>query len=176
LNYATSTDIHLRSLPSKQFLYSVNPANGQEMEATRAEFEYDKYDTSFGHAPIADCPNISGHDPAFSVSYQTRGNLTSTRRWLNTASNWISVYQQYDKAGNVVRAIDARGYATLFDYTDRYGSPDGEARSNSAPTELFTAGKFSYALPTLSTNPLLQAGYTQYDYYLGGPVDGEDAN
>ena len=174
VNYATNTDIHIRSLPSKQFVYSVNPSNGQETEATRAEFEYDKYDTSQGHALIADCPNISGHDSAFSVGYHQRGNLTSTRRWLNTQSNWISIFQQYDMAGNVVKTIDARGYATLFDYTDRFGLPDGEARSNSSPTELFVAGKFSYAFPTLSTNPLLHTTYTQYDYYLGGPIDAED--
>jgi len=75
-----------------------------------------------------------------------------------------------------VTAVDARGYATTVDYSDCFGSPDGNARLNSAPVELSSVGKTSYAFPTLATNALGQTAYTQFDYYLGRPVDGEDAN
>ena len=174
--YASSSSIHLRSLPFNHSVHAVNPSTGQETEASRAEFEYDRYDTSQGHALLADCPNISGHDTAFSLSYNTRGNLTATKRWLNTENTWITIYQQFDMAGNVVRAIDPRGYATVFDHTDRFGSPDGEARSNLSPQDLFSVGQFSYAFATSETNPLAHTSYTQYDYHLGVSVDAEDAN
>jgi YD repeat-containing protein len=62
----------------------------------------------------------------------------------------------------------------LFDYNDRFGVPKGEARSNTAPAEL--AGQASYAFATRVTNALGHTAYTQYDYYLGRPIDAEDPN
>lgn len=73
-----------------------------------------------------------------------------------------------------MKAIDGRGYATNLYYDDCFGAPDGNARINSAPTEL--AGFSSFALVTKVTNALGQSSYAQFDYYLGKPVDGEDAN
>jgi len=37
-------------------------------------------------------------------------------------------------------------------------------------------GQMSYAFPTKVTNALGHEAYTQYDYYLGRPVDSEDLN
>jgi len=51
-------------------------------------------------------------------------------------------------AGNVVKTTDARGYETLFDFTDRYGAPDGEAQGTTPPPEL--GGQKSYAFATRS--------------------------
>jgi YD repeat-containing protein len=79
-------------------------------------------------------------------------------------------------AGNVVKAIDARGNATTFDFTDRFGAPNGDAEANTSPTELSTPGQASYAFATKVTNALNQSAYVQFDYYLGKPVDAEDAN
>lgn len=86
----------------------------------------------------------------------------------------MSTYAQYDVAGNVVYAIDARGKPTTFAFDDRFGAPNGNAQANTPPTEL--AGSSAFALPTLVTNALNETVYTQYDYYLGKPVDVEDVN
>ncbi len=73
-----------------------------------------------------------------------------------------------------MKAVNGRGIATDIDFSDRFGSPDDEACSNAGAPEL--AGGFSYAFPTKVTDALGHTAYTQYDYYLGGPVNSEDAN
>lgn len=75
---------------------------------------------------------------------------------------------------SAVKAIDAKGNITDFDFPDRYGSADGEARANSGAAELGAQG--SYAFPTMVTNSANHITYTQFDFYTGKPVDGEDAN
>jgi RHS repeat-associated protein len=172
--YDTNTNIHLRSLPSQQLVYAVNPSTGAETLASQITYEYDLYDGSPNHSPLVDRPSISGLDSGFTTGYTTRGNVTKVRRWLDTPSSWIDIYAQYDIAGNVVKAIDGRGYATDFEFIDRFGSPNGESRANTAPPEL--DGQTSYAFPTKVTDALGQTTYTQYDYYLGRAVDGEDHN
>lgn len=173
-NYATDTNIHLRNLPKQTQVYSVNPSTGAETLAAQTDYEYDRYDASAGHAALQNRTSISGLDSGFTTGYQTRGNVTAVSRWLNTTGGSITTYQQYDIAGNVVKSIDGRGYATTYDYTDRFGSPDGNARSNSAPFEL--GGLSSYAFASAATNALGHTAYTQVDYYTGKPVDAEDAN
>jgi len=79
-----------------------------------------------------------------------------------------------DVAGNVLKSIDARGNATSFEFADRFGAPDSEAQSNIAPSEL--GGLTSYAFTTKITNAANHIAYAQFDYYLGRPVNGEDAN
>jgi RHS repeat-associated protein len=174
-NYANDNNIHLRNLPLREIVYSVNPGTGAQTWAAQTEYECDKYDGSSNHAPLLNRPNITGLDAAFTTSYTTRGNVTQVNRWLNSGgSSVVSTYAQYDIAGSIVKAIDARSYATEFDFTDRFGSPDGEARSNSGASEL--AGQTTYAFPTKVTDALGHEAYTQYDYYLGRPVDSEDPN
>jgi YD repeat-containing protein len=77
-------------------------------------------------------------------------------------------------AGNVVKTTDARGYETLFDFTDRYGAPDGEAQGTTPPSEL--GGQKSYAFATRVTNAAGHISFAQFDYYVGKPVNGEDPN
>jgi RHS repeat-associated protein len=177
--------IHLRSLPKQ---VSVFDAGG--VERARTTFEYDKY-TDANHAALVPRQSISGLCDGTSLrcpggpnftdpSYLTRGNPTATTRYLLNSSGQVtgsvSGYAQYDVAGNVVKSIDARGFATTFDFSDRFGAPDGDARANAGSTELNNAGQYSYAFPTLITNALGQTSYMQFDYYLGRPVDAEDAN
>jgi len=165
----------LLSLPSRMSLYD---ANGNER--ARTTFEYDNYSSDSNHAYLTNRSDISGFDPSFSTIYTRRGNTTSTTQYLligsGVVTGSITAYLQYDIAGNPVKAIDVRGYLTTFDYSDRFGSPDGEARSNSSPTELSSLGQSSYAFPTAVTNPMGQTAYTQSDYYLSQPVDTEDVN
>ena len=178
----------MRSLPLQHRVYSVNPSNGAETIVAQTDYEYDRYDSSAHHADLVNRANISGiigrnglkpaegYNPMNDIA---RGNLTATSAWLNTTGGAITTYLQYDIAGNVVKSIDAgrsdgSRSATVLDYTDRYGSPDGEAQSNSAPASL--NGQSSFAFATFTTNALGHVSYIQFDYYLGKSVDVEDAN
>ncbi|MBS1786920.1 MAG: RHS repeat protein [Acidobacteria bacterium] len=174
-----SSDYHIRNLPAKQYVYSVNTSNGTETKIAQTEYEYDKYDTSTYHANLVARSGISGLDSGYaSTSTVARGNVTKTTSYSDAAglTGAVSTHQQYDVAGNVVVAIDARGKSTTFDYSDRYGAPSGEARANSAPSELSSVSQTSFAFPTKITNALSHEVYTQFDYYLGKVVDREDAN
>jgi RHS repeat-associated protein len=178
-----ANNIHLRSLPTQQFVYD----SGDTLRA-KTSFEYDNYNADTTHAGLVTRYSISGlcdgssqcpGGPNFAdANYQTRGNVTATTRYLLNTSGGvtgsISTFAQYDVAGNVVKAIDGRSCATTVDYTDRFGTPDGEARSNPGPTAL--GGQVSYAFATSITNCLGHTVYGQFDYYLGQAVDGEDAN
>ena len=173
---------HLRSLPKQQSVYD---AGG--VERARTTYEYDNYASDANHAALMPRSNISGLctvitsptlcDNTNPPGYLSRGNVTATTRSLlvnGSVTGSISAYAQYDIVGNVVKAIDGRGYATNIDYNDRFGAPDGEAQSNSAPALL--AGLTSFAFATKVTNAFSQTSYGQFDYYLGRPVDGEDVN
>jgi RHS repeat-associated protein len=168
----TDTGVYLRSLPSQVSVY-----DGSGAEKARTTFEYDNYIPDSNHAGLLNRTSISGLDSGFTTSYLTRGNATATTRYLlvgGAVTGSITSYSQYDIAGNVVKTIDGRGYATNLYYDDSFGAPNGNARINSAPTEL--GGLSSFALVTKVTNALNQSSYGQFDYYLGKPVDGEDVN
>jgi RHS repeat-associated protein len=165
----TSTNVHIRSLPTQQQVFDA-----AGVERARATYEYDNYAADTYHSPLVARSLISGLDSSFNTSYQTRGNATGVSKWLLPAGTAISSYAQYDIAGNTVKAIDGRGYQMTFDFSDRYGAPDGDARANSSPVELGTQS--SFAFPTSITNALGQTGYMQHDYYTGAAVNGEDAN
>ena len=179
----TGTSVHIRSLPTQ-----VSTFDGGGIERARTTYEYDNYVLdgadclhSF-HCSLKSRSNISGFDALFGASYTTRGNGTGSTRYLLTngvVTGSVSAYSHYDVAGNVVRTVDPRStlsnyIVTKFEYDDRFGSPDIEARSNTVPSEL--TGLVAFAVPTKITNPLGHTAYTQFDYYLGRPVNSEDAN
>ena len=190
----TLSDYHIRNLPENQTVYSVHPATGAETLVARTDYEYDRYDTNH-HAALVPRSNISGlcnntslncpNEPDFTnPGYQIRGNVTEVKRYSNAASltGAITTYQQYDVAGNVVKAIDA-GRAdgtrstTIVDYVDRFGAPDGEAQQNTPPTNPnWLNGQSTFAFATKVTNSLGHIAYTQHDYFLGKPVNSEDPN
>lgn len=167
--------IHLRRLPAQ---VSVYDAGGTER--ARSTSEYDNYTADPpNHAALVNRVSISGLDAAFTASCTKRGNATATTRYLlvnGSETGSISTFAQYDIAGNVIKTIDGRGFHTTLDYTDCFGSPDGNARIPTAPLELSTPGQASYAFATLITNHLGHTAYTQFDYYLGRPVNFEDSN
>ncbi len=164
VNYATDPSINLRSLPAQ-----ISVFDGNGVEASRTSFEYDRYDLY----PLQDCPNITQHDGGFHNGYGTRGNVTKVIRRLFPSTE-IATFAQHDIAGNVVKTIDARSNATTLDFSDRFGSPGDDAEQNTPPAEL--NGQTSYAFATKVTNALGHTAYTKYDYYLGKPVNIEDAN
>jgi RHS repeat-associated protein len=174
-NRSSVSSPHLLSLPVMQSIFDAG-----EVERARSTFEYDNYGADGNHAQLTERSDISGHDSTFTTSYWQRGNTSATTHYLLNSSgaitDSISGYAQFDIAGNVVKIIDGRGYATTLDYSDCFGLPDGEAHFNMAPGELTLQGQSSYAFPTLITNALGQTRYTQVDYYLGKAVDTEDEN
>jgi YD repeat-containing protein len=158
--------IHIRNLPIQNIVYG---ASGNVSSQT--DFIYDDY----GVFPLVDCPGIVQHDGGFHTGYGARGNLTGMiLRNPDGSPSEIHLNNQYDIAGNLVKSVDGRGIATDFDFSDRFGSPDDEARSNAGAPEL--AGGLTYAFPTKVTNALGHTAHTQYDYYLGALVNSEDAN
>ena len=172
---SASSAIHIRSLPTQVSVYDSGGT-----EKARTTFEYDNYGSDSTHAGLVSRSSISGLDSGFTTSLVTRGNATGTTHYLLNSSGSVtgsvSAYAQYDVAGNVVKAIDARGNATWLDFTDRFGVPDTDAEGNTSPTELSTPGQTSFAFATKVTNALNQSVWVQFDYYLGKPVNAEDAN
>jgi RHS repeat-associated protein len=174
-----ATTVHLRSLPTQCQIFD---AGG--VERARTTFEYDKYSGDANHVALKDWSTItgipmSGHDTSFTGGLQTRGNTTATVRYLlsnGAVSGSVTAFAQYDLAGNVVKAIDGRGYATILEYNDCFGAPNGNAHLNSQPLELSSVGQASYAFVTSATNAMGHTSFTQFDYHLGRPVDGEDPN
>lgn len=168
----TGTNVHLRGLTSQVSIY-----DGSGIERSRTNAEFDNYATDASHAGLIDRPNISGLDSGYNTNYLTRGNVTCSKRSFlvnGAVSGSVSSCRQFDIAGNVVKAIDARGFALTTEYADRFGSANGEARSNSAPAQLGVLTTFGF--PTKITNALGHTSYVQFDYYLGDPVDAEDSN
>jgi RHS repeat-associated protein len=172
---------HIRDLPEQRQVFdNVAPT----IARARTTFEYDNYATDTNHAALTPRSNISGLcavvlsatqcDNSNPVAVVKRGNATKVANWLLPGSTQISFYSQYDIAGNVVKVIDARGYATLFEFTDRFGAPDTEAQGNTPPSEL--GGQTSNAFATKVTNAAGHSSYAQFDYYLGSSVNEEDPN
>ncbi len=181
----TGTAVHLRSLPLE-----VSIHEGDGTKRAQMTFEYDNYSLdgvdclhSF-HCALRDRSNISGLDSLFGTNYLTRGNPTASSKYLLTGGGATGIisYSQYDVAGNVVRILDPRStlsnnIAVTIEYDDHFGSPDNEARANSAPAELSGPPELkSFAFATSITNALGHTSYAQFDYYLGKLVNNEDAN
>jgi RHS repeat-associated protein len=169
----TDAAVHLRSLRSQ-----ISTYDGSSVEKARVTYEYDNYTLVANHAYLTPRSDISGFDSAFDTSYATRGNATATTRHFLVGGSVIgsvSTYSQYDIAGNVVKAIDARGNAVDLFYTDCFGAPNGDAQTPANPTELGSATK-TFAFATEVKNVLNQSAFAQFDYYLGQPVDAKDVN
>lgn len=94
------------------------------------------------HVQLMHRLSISELDGSFNTIHYTRGNITKTTAAVSfdgsgNVSGSISGYMQYDIAGYVVNAIDPRSttsniIAGTFDFSDRFGAPDGEARQYAA--------------------------------------------
>jgi RHS repeat-associated protein len=180
-SYASDTGIHIRNLPTLEQVYSGDDLVNPKAQTT---YEYDNYTGG-----LLNRAYITGHGsqepaPSHTTGYTTRGNVTQVTHWLLPASTSISTRMQYDIAGNVTSRTDPPNYAgdqqdhtTTFDFTDRFGTPDSEARGNNQYTPELS-GVTTYAFATLVTtpSPFSFTSYTQFDYYTSQPVNGEDAN
>ncbi len=173
-NYTSHTGAHLRGLPLQTWVSSDIYGNNK---ASLTQTEYDNYNTDANHAALVSRSNVVGHDTAnYGASNTLRGNVTKVTSYGNaqTQTEPVSAYSQYDILGNVVKTIDAKGNASTISYDDNFGSPDGEARTNTPPSQLNGQNTFTFA--TSATNPLGWTTYNQFDYCLSEEVDAEDAN
>jgi RHS repeat-associated protein len=181
----SSSSIHLRHLPKEQWVSTdISGLN----KLSRTTYEYDNYQADTYHNGLIDCANIIGLCATYTAAgicsntnssptiYQTRGNVTAISRWLLSHNTAITSYTQFDIAGNVVKAIDARGNVTTVSYEDNFnfGEPDGDVQPGFQPTEL--GGQKSYGFSSSVTNALGHTSISQYDYHLGQVVDARDAN
>lgn len=167
--------VHIRRLAKEQLVYSVNPSTGADGSTiAHSKFYYDQW-ALYPYSDISKLDNA--YNPIINPATYVvaRGNLTRVSRWLDLpSSTWLNADVEYDVAGNIKRSIDGRGNATTFSYADCFGAPNGEAQTNTAPTEL--GAQQSYAFQTSLSNALSHVSYTQFDYYLGAAVDGKDIN
>ena len=166
-NYTGYAGAYLRNLPSASQIYGYQ--NGTEVLAAQTQILYDE-------TALTPRSNVTGWtDP----NRLQRGNATTVRTWKHSAGEtdtWLETKAEYDVLGNVVKTTDANGKSIAIDYTDKFGSPDSEVRSNTAPAQL--NGQSTFAFPTSSTNLALNwvMGYAQFDYFTGQPVNTEDIN
>ena len=179
----TNPNVHIRDLVTEVSVFDGPDA--AEKERSRKVFEYDNYSTTTNHAPLKSWQAITGipmtgHDGSFDTSYQTRGNVTKITQFLLVADpttnpaadvGWVASYSQYDLAGNVVRTIDSLDSASDIEYSDCFGSPNGNARLNTVPSHLNSPTlKNTYAFPTKVTNAAGHTIFSQFDYYSGNPL------
>lgn len=164
---------HLRRLPWQSWVSSDAQGNNK---GALTLIEYDNYTTDSNHAALLSRVNVVGHDSNYGATKIDRGNITKVTNYTeaNSASGPISVYSQYDILGNTVKSIDAKGVASLTNYLDNYGFPDGESRNNSAPSQL--NGLNTFAFPSNKTQALGFTAYVQFDYWTGSIVNTEDIN
>lgn len=174
VDYTSATGIYMPSLPSESWISS--DINGST-KVSRTIFEYDNYVSDSTHAALTNRTSTIRHDDSnFGTSFTTRGNVTKTTSYTNAAAQTgaVSSYSQYDVLGNIIKTIDPNGNATLIGYADNFGSPNAEATTNSAPSQL--NGYSAFAFPTSTTSSTNWTLYLQYDYSTSQPVNGQDVN
>jgi RHS repeat-associated protein len=170
----TGDSVHLLNLPLETWISSDA---GGSAKVSRVQYEYDNYTSDTYHAPLVNRSNITGHNSNYGTSYTTRGNVTRLTSYADAQNQAgaVSVHSQYDIAGNVVKVFDGKGYASISSYSDNFGSPDAEARTNSsASIPNLSGGQQAFAFVTSLTNVANYTTYAQFDYYSGSAVDAED--
>lgn len=173
-DYINYTGSHIRNLPLHSWVSSDAAGNNK---ASLVTYEYDNYTTDANHAALVSHSNVSGFDSAnCGTGFIRRGNPTSITLYADAQNQTgaVRTYAQYDILGNAVKTIDAKGNASTVGYSDNFGSPDNEATTNSAPSQL--NGQNTFAFPTGGTNTLGWTAHVQYDYYLGATVNTQDVN
>jgi RHS repeat-associated protein len=175
-----SSIIHRRRL-----LLTEEVRNGSDVVESRTEYGYDNYDpTNTNHASLttyASPPIIkndrSWFNPTFDQRFEPRGNVTKVRAWISGSTSnglYTSSYNQYDVAGNVVKALNDKEpgitTSTTLSYTDNYGdgtNPDTGAEGTNGAT---------YAAVTRATNHMGHIVKMQHNYSRGVTTGVKDAN
>lgn len=158
--------VHIRRLPRETVVYAVNTSTGADIQPAAAKTQY-AYDET---TPLSRLGIIGWESPATTA----RGNLTTTRRWLDTSNTWIATTQKYDVAGNIIEMTDGRGNTSQVDFSSdsnayafpsatRTAVPDPTGQAGSS-TRLETTYIYDFAsgLVISSTDPNGQT--TSYSY------------
>jgi RHS repeat-associated protein len=128
---------------------------------TQAQTIY-TYDSTPVQNDLGGAPN---HDPNYSTSYYTRGNLTQVQHWLNPGNTYITTATNYyDDLGNLRQTTDGDNNSTYFDY------------SNNFDFTCLPAGSSPQAWVTQTTNALGQHTQTQYFGCTGLVASTRDQN
>jgi len=159
---------HLISLPSY-----TRVTNGSTIVA-ETQFKYDEAAyplLTYGSTPTGwTNPNVN-----------ERGNLTTTRRWLNISGStaqtypngsFLETHAQYDQCGNLRKAWDGNGKVTETFYTDSFS--DGVNRNTFAYATSVTTPIPDPTGASGSNQPLISS--TVFEFNTGKVVTTNDAN
>jgi YD repeat-containing protein len=110
--------------------------------------------------------------PGWSDPPGVRGNVTTTRRWLNVNGSYIETHSQYDQFGNLRKAWDGNGKITETLYADSF-SDDVDRNTFAYATSVITpipdpTGNFG------SNQPLTSSSV--FEFNTGKVVTTTDAN
>ncbi len=157
--YVHPYSAHIRDLPK------IEEVREGTVLRSKAEYFYDE-------GPPSWPPGVVQLETLPPIREGNRGNLTRTRRYLDKPRpgqpTYVESTRQYDATGNVLRIIDPENHSTTIEYVDNFGAPNGGYQDQT--------GYNTYAFPTRVWNAKSHETRTQYDYYLGRPVDRMDAN
>lgn len=104
-----------------------------------------------------------------------KGNLTASRRWLDSDAVWLEERSEYDHLGNITRKIDADGHAVLFGFEDEIkANPTSVTRrASQASAALSERYSFDFHTGLLISATDINGHRTDIDYenLLLGDVD-----
>src|SRR6267378_4011414 len=155
----TSTAIHILNRKASE---QIKDANGNILAQT--QYEYDNYASDQKHAGLQASGAVQ-HDSAFTTTYTARGNLTATPHWRNTDGVWLTTYNQYDDAGNLLKTIDPGTRPMSFGYSDSWND------ATCTPT-----GGGAAAYRTSGTHALSQTATSKFNSCVGTIASTTDLN
>ena len=121
---------------------------------------YDSYASTCPGSGLESVTGVMNHDDTnFGVSYTTRGNVTTSKKWVS-GSTYLSTQYCYDSTGQVTQETDPYGNVTKYGYGDKYYSDNGTDSLTS-----YSPSKPTNAYVTSMTQPIV--GATTSGYYYG---------
>ena len=164
----TYTGTYGRELTKQEYDYG-NGAPGSLLRTTTTSYLAFS-NSSYLTANLLDLPSsvqVTGSGPGsltdfgYDAAGGVHGNLTSTARWLNTTSSYLTTSNVYDSYGRVTSTTDPKLNPTTFGYTPS-ACPSGSGYAGSGPTSV--------------TNALNQTTYYCYDLNTGLLTQTTDLN
>ena len=112
--------------------------------------------------PLLPCGAASGwSDPGASA----RGNVTTSKSWLNSMGGWIEAHAQFDQCGSGRKSWDGKGNLTEVQYSGSYQSAYPTTSISAVPDPTGQTG---------SSTSLTSS--TSYDFYTGLVTSTTDQN